>query len=247
MGSDLLYFAAVGFLAQLVDGALGMAFGLICSSSLLAFGLPPAVASAAVHTAEMVTTGLSGLSHLYHRNVEKRLFLPLAVAGVLGGVTGAFLLVGLPEHAIRGFVAAYLVCMALLILGRALGHFQLTGQPPLVPLGASGGFLDAVGGGGWGPIVTSTLLASGSDPRRAIGSVNCAEFFVTVAISATLLLHLDISQLGRVVLGLILGGALAAPLAGYLLRIMPQRAVLGLVALVVSFQAGLAIWRLLRA
>ncbi|MDJ0386601.1 sulfite exporter TauE/SafE family protein [Roseomonas sp. E05] len=246
MGTDLLYFAAIGFLAQLVDGALGMAFGIICSSSLLAFGLTPAVASAAVHTAEVVTTGLSGLSHLYHRNVEKRLFLRLAVAGVLGGVAGAFLLIGLPERAVRGFVAVYLVCMALLILGRALGHIRSTRPPPVMLLGASGGFLDAIGGGGWGPIVTSTLLASGSDPRRAIGTVNCAEFFVTVAVSVTLVLHLDISQLGRVVLGLILGGALAAPLAGYLLRILPHRAVLGMVTLVVSCQAAIAIWHLLR-
>lgn len=246
MGTDLLFFAAVGFLAQLIDGALGMAFGVVCTSSLLAFGLPPAVASAAVHAAEMVTTGLSGLSHLCHRNVDRALFLRLAAGGVLGGITGAYLLVGLPESLVRGFVAAYLVCMALLILGRVLGHIQSRRQPPLPLLGGTGGFLDAIGGG-WGPIVTSTLLASGAEPRRTIGTVNAAEFFVTLGISATLLLHIDIAQFGRIVLGLIIGGAIAAPLAGYLLRVMPQKAVLGLVGLVVSCQAALAIWRLLRA
>lgn len=245
MDTELLLFAAIGFAAQIIDGALGMAFGVICSSSLLAFGLPPAFASASVHAAEVVTTGLSGASHLYHRNVDRRLFLKLVVTGVLGGIAGAYVLTGLPEQIVKIFVALYLVGMALLIFERVRGREHRRFQPPPQALGAGGGFLDAIGGGGWGPIVASSLIATGGEPRRTIGSVNLAEFFVTVAISVTFLLHLDFTQYGRIVLGLVIGGALAAPLAGYLIRIMPQRLALVLVALVVASQAAVSLYGLL--
>ncbi|WP_207479948.1 sulfite exporter TauE/SafE family protein [Arenibaculum pallidiluteum] len=247
MDTDILLFAAIGFLAQMVDGALGMAFGVICSSSLLAFGLPPALASASVHAAEVVTTGISGASHLYNRNVDRTLFLKLVATGVVGGVVGAYILTGLPETAVKAFVAVYLVGMALLILDRVRGRVRKGFRPPPQLVGAGGGFLDAVGGGGWGPLVASSLIATGGEPRRSIGSVNLAEFFVTAAISVTFLFHLDLAQYGRIVLGLVIGGALAAPLAGYLIRIMPQRLALGLVAAVVASQAALSVYGLFTA
>jgi uncharacterized membrane protein YfcA len=244
---DILLFAAIGFLAQLVDGALGMAFGIICSSSLLAFGLPPTLASASVHAAEVVTTGISGASHVYHRNVDKALFLKLVVAGVLGGIVGAHILTGLPETSVKVFVSVYLVGMTLLIFNRVLGRIPRGIKPPPQLLGAGGGFLDAIGGGGWGPLVVSSLVATGSEPRRSIGSANLAEFFVTVAISVTFLLHLNFAEYGGIVLGLVIGGAIAAPLAGYLIRIMPQKVALALVGLVVSSQAVVSIYGLFSA
>ena len=244
MGSDIALFAAIGFFAQMVDGTLGMAFGVISSSSLIAFGAPPAIASAAVHAAEVATTSLSGASHVWHRNVNFRLFGQLTAAGVAGGVVGAYILTGLPEAIIKPVVTVYLTCMAVLIFARVLGRVRRQWKPPTPVLGAGGAFLDAIGGGGWGPIVASTLIATGDEPRRSIGSVNLAEFFVTVAISITFLLHLDLASYGRIVLGLVIGGALAAPLAGWLIRVIPPRAALLLVGTVVGSLSAMNLIRL---
>jgi uncharacterized protein len=235
MDYEILAFAAIGFLAQIVDGALGMAFGVIASSSLLAFGAPPALASAAVHAAECVTTGISGASHVWQRNVDWRLFRRLAITGVLGGVTGAYLLAEvLPENIIRPIVTLYLMGMAGLIFARLLGYVSKGLDVPPAPLGAAGGFLDAIGGGGWGPLVASTLIATGDEPRRSIGTVNLAEFFVTMSISAAFIATLDLASYGKIVLGLIIGGALAAPLAGWLVRILPPKTAMLMVGIVVT-------------
>lgn len=239
MDEQILLFAAIGFLAQMVDGALGMAFGVIASSSLIALGAPPALASAAVHAAEVATTGVSGASHIWHRNVDRSMFLRLVVAGVFGGVLGAYVLTGLPEAIIKPIVTVYLLAMAILIFARVLGRVPRSWQPPLPALGGGAGFLDAIGGGGWGPLAASTLLATGDQPRRTIGSVNLAEFFVTCAISVTFLTQLDLASYGKIVLGLIIGGAMAAPLAGYLIRILPTRTALVLVGTVVAGLSGM--------
>lgn len=234
MDLQLVLFILIGFAAQMVDGALGMAFGVIVSSSLIATGATPAIASAAVHAAEIVTTGISGASHVWHRNVDRALFLRLTVAGVLGGITGAYVLTGLPVEIVKPAVTIYLAAMAVLIIARLAGRTLLRWHPPTPLLGLGGGFCDAVGGGGWGPLVVSTLLARGDEPRPSVGSVNLAEFFVTVAISAAFFFHLDLADYGRIVLGLIIGGALAAPLAGYALRILPMRLAMILVAVVLT-------------
>jgi uncharacterized membrane protein YfcA len=225
----------VGFAAQLVDGALGMAYGLISSSVLLASGAPPAISSASVHAAEVVTTGLAGASHVWHRNVEWRTFGRLAAAGVLGGVVGAYILTELPEQPVKVFVTLYLFGMALLIVRRIIvGEVERKRVRGTIPVGMAGGFLDAIGGGGWGPIVNSTLIARGETPRISIGSVSLAEFLVTAAISATFVMTLDLATYGRVVLGLIIGGALAAPFAGWFSRVLPQKTLMSLVAAVVG-------------
>ncbi len=234
MDAQLALFILIGFLAQMVDGALGMAFGVIASSSLIATGAPPAIASAAVHAAEIVTTGLSGASHVWNRNVDRALFIRLVIAGVLGGVTGAYVLTGLPENIVKPLVTLYLAAMAVLIFARVAGWSLKHWRPPTPVIGASGGFLDAVGGGGWGPLVASTLIATGDNPRPSVGSVNLAEFFITVSISVTFLMQLDLANYGRLVMGLIIGGALAAPLAGYVLRVLPMRLALILVGLVIA-------------
>jgi len=249
-------FLVVGFFAQLIDGAVGMAYGVISSSVLLFLGVPPAQASATIHAAECFTTGASGASHLAHRNVDWKLFWRLAPAGVIGGVIGAYLLTGFDQTFIKAVVIAYLGILGIVMLRRAL-------QPPreepphlkhVVPLGVVGGFLDASGGGGWGPVVTSTLLGRGHAPRYVIGSVNSAEFVVTVAISITFLITLltgrfqlegGLASGGAALGGLILGGVAAAPLAGYVTKIAPARLLLGAAAVLVmglSVLQGVTLW-----
>src|SRR5829696_1369132 len=170
ISTELLFYIALGFAAQLVDGALGMAYGLIATSVLLASGAPPALSSASVHAAEVVTTGLAGASHVWHQNVDWRTFRRLAIAGVLGGVTGAYVLTELPEKPVKVFVTLYLFGMALLILRRIIsGDGERKPVSGTVPIGVAGGFLDAIGGGGWGPLVNSTLIARGATPRISIG------------------------------------------------------------------------------
>ena len=228
-------FLLVGVLAQAVDGALGMAYGVISSSVLLAFGVPPATASASVHGAEVFTTAASATSHIWHKNVEWRLLIPLALAGVVGGVLGAYILTGIDGTVIKPFIVAYLGLMAVYILWKA-GH----DNPPkqirpawiVAPLGAVGGFFDAVGGGGWGPTVSSTLVGAGQEPRRAIGTANTAEFFLTVAISAAFVWALvtghweeadGIQGHFAAIGGLIVGGLIAAPFAGLITKKVPRK------------------------
>lgn len=251
LASGFFLFVAVGFLAQLIDGALGMAYGVTSASVLLAFGVPPAQVSAMVHAAECFTTGASGLSHLAHRNIDWRLFWRLAPAGVAGGVIGAYVLTGFDPTLIKALVIAYLGVLGALMLARALRRARERAPQTkhVVPLGVVGGFLDASGGGGWGPVVTSTLLGRGHAPRFAIGSVNAAEFFVTLAISATFVWALASGRFafasgwqgaGAAVGGLILGGVIAAPLAGYVAKAVPARWLLGAVAVLVL---GLSVWQ----
>jgi uncharacterized membrane protein YfcA len=232
--ADLLLIAAIGFAAQLVDGALGMAFGLISTTALLTLGLPPAQASAAVHTAEVATTAASGISHLYHRNINAKLFATLGIAGVLGGVLGAYVLSNIDGRAIRPFIAAYLLVMGIFILMRVarLSPVEDATASYAAPLGLVGGFLDAIGGGGWGPMVSSTLIGSGHAPRRVIGSVNAAEFFVTVAVATTFFVELGTAHIQHI-FALMAGGILAAPFGAYVARYLPPRFLMAVVGVLV--------------
>ena len=173
---DLLLFVAVGFAAQLVDGAIGMAYGLTATTTLLSIGVPPAMASAAVHAAEVFTTGASGAAHWRFGNIDLALLRRLALPGMIGGALGAYVLSSVPGETVAPLVSAYLLGMGGLILWRALRQAPATGEPPkhLSLLGLGGGFLDAIGGGGWGPLVASTLVGQGTTPRFAIGSTNLA-------------------------------------------------------------------------
>ena len=209
--SALLVFALIGFAAQMVDGALGMAFGQISSTLLISTGVPPAAASAGVHTAETFTTAVSAISHVAHRNVDWPLFFRLVIPGVIGGVVGAYVLTIGADKA-KPFVLAYLTALGLYLFYRGIMHRHTEKRPRVVaPLGLVGGFLDAAGGGGWGAIVTSNLLVQGSNPRKTIGTVNTAEFFLTVTISATFILTMGWEAFTTATLGLLIGGVLAAP------------------------------------
>jgi uncharacterized membrane protein YfcA len=210
--ADLLPFIAIGFAAQLVDGALGMAFGVISSTLLISMGVPPAAASAGVHLVECFTTGVSGISHTLHRNVDRRLFLRLVIPGVIGGVIGAYLLTQISAEAARPFVLGYLSLIGLYLIWRATGHPPRERDPRVIaPIGLAGGFLDAAGGGGWGPVVTSNLLVQGATPRKVIGTVSAAEFFLTMTISATFIAALGWEAFTAATAGLLIGGVVAAP------------------------------------
>ncbi len=248
-GETFFWFVLIGLAAQLVDGALGMAYGLVSSSVLLGMGLPPAQVSASIHAAEVFTTGASGASHIALGNVDRRLFLRLAIPGVVGGVIGAYVLTQLPGDLIRPFVYLYLLVLAVLILVRASGRMVPRREVRRVPvLGFFAGLLDASGGGGWGPLATSTLLAGGGQARTVIGSVNAAEFVVTLAVSITFFLSIGIEHL-QIVLGLLVGGMIAAPVAALLVRRVREKWVLvavGLLVLCISlYQIGHALARFL--
>jgi uncharacterized membrane protein YfcA len=232
-------FVGVGLLAQLVDGALGMAYGLVSNSILLALGLPPALASATVHTAEVFTTGVSGASHAWFGNVRWKLFWQLAIPGAVGGVLGATFLASVPGESIRPFVNVYLLVLGAMVLLRAFGKRLVRHQVQHSGvLGFFAGLLDAIGGGGWGPLATSTLIARGGAVRSTIGSVNAAEFVVTACVSATLIWHVGIDR-WSIVLGLLTGGVIAAPFAAWLVRHLPERAVMAAVgSLIVLISLG---------
>ena len=210
--SALLLFILIGFAAQIVDGALGMAFGQISSTLLISTGVEPKLASAGVHTAETFTTAVSAISHVAHRNVDWRLFFRIVIPGVFAGVLGAYVLTQVDAATAKPIVLTYLTALGGYLCYRGIMHRHTEKRPKVVePLGLIGGFLDAAGGGGWGAIVTSNLLVQGSNPRKTIGTVNTAEFFLTVTISATFIATLGWKAFTIPTLGLLIGGVLAAP------------------------------------
>ena len=246
---EFLLFAIVGFLAQAVDGALGMAYGVISSTTLLAFGVSPAHASAAVHAAEMFTTAASGSAHLYHRNIDWKLFWRLAPFGVIGGCLGAYVLTSFDAGAMKPFVTTYLALIGAWLVVRSFRKVPSNPIPTgiVAPLGMTGGFLDAAGGGGWGPIVTTGLLGAGAPPRYVIGTVNASEFLITTSVSLTFLLALltghwedagDLTDNLPAVAGLVVGGVFAAPLAGIMVKRLRERVLLRLVGILIVLLAG---------
>jgi uncharacterized membrane protein YfcA len=226
MDITILLYVLVGFVAQMIDGALGMAYGVSSNTFLLSLGIPPAAASASVHMAEVVTTGISGYSHWKLGNVDWKLVRRLLIPGVIGGVFGAYLLTSVNGDVIKPYIAAYLILMGGVIIYKAF-TLQPRNKPdeyhgPNVSwLGLLGGFCDAIGGGGWGPVVTSTLVARGKYPRTTIGSVNFSEFFVTLSQSVVFVLTLNFAQYWQVIVGLLIGGGIAAPLAARMTKQLP--------------------------
>ena len=228
---------AVGFAAQAIDGALGMAYGISSNTFLIGVGASPASASAAVHVAEVFTTGFSGLSHLKFGNVDKALFRRLVIPGVVGGVAGAYLLTSIDGKLIKPFIAAYLLLMGLYILHKAwrASHPKAHSHEikHVSKLALLGGFVDAVGGGGWGPVVTSTLVGRGNDPRKTIGTVSAAEFFIAFSTAGAFLLWAQMEH-WLLVAGLIVGGLFAAPFAAWLCHKLNARTLLWLVGTLIS-------------
>ena len=244
MITEFMLLLGIGFVAQLVDGALGMAYGVLSNAAMLTMGLQPAQASALVHTAEIFTTGASAASHIYHRNVDWRIVARLGAPGVLGAVLGAWILSNVDIANARRWVYGYLLLMGLYILWKsmriALAPRTIAGWT--APLGFLSGFLDA-SGGGWGPLTTSTLIGSGHAPRQTVGSVNTTEFFVTVAAATTFFAELGASPLEHLI-PLVLGGVLAAPFGGWAVKHMPARALMIAVGILIVM---LSLFQLFRA
>jgi uncharacterized membrane protein YfcA len=249
--TDILTFVLVGFLAQLVDGALGLAYGIISMTVLLGMGVPPVAASASIHTAEIFTTGVSGLSHIMFKNVNFQLFKRLIIPGIIGSIVGALVLTKVPAKTIKPFICAYLFIMGMIILYKALRetHWMqkvrsmidkaLERDKPshhlyrVIPLGLAGGFCDAIGGGGWGGMVSSTLMAQDeSDPNYTIGTTNLAEFLIALSSSIIFFTAIGITN-WRIIVGLVLGGVIAAPLAAFAVKYLPAKIVMTLVGLLV--------------
>ena len=223
-----------------------MAFGQISSTMLISMGVPPAAASAGVHSVETFTTAVSGVSHIAHKNVDWRLFFRIAVPGVIGGALGAYVLTHIKAEVARPFVLAYLTALGVYLFYRGVMHRHTERAPKVVePLGLAGGFLDAAGGGGWGAIVTSNLLVQGSNPRKTIGTVNTAEFFLTLTISATFIAAIGWEAFTQATVGLLIGGVMAAPFGAWIAkRVNPDR-LLTFVGAVVTLTSGYALYRLL--
>jgi len=233
--SDTTFIAClgIGFAAQMVGSSLGMAYSITCSSILLTMGIPPAMTSATVHTSEVVNRLFSGLSHFRYGNVDTAIFRKLAFFGSLGAVLGAVLVTKIPVTMMRPLAAFVLLIMGIRVLFMGLGRFEIHRRnTQLAPLGFIGGFVDVIGGGGWGPVVTSTLLIRGNMHHIVVGSINFAKFFVALAESAALIIMLKTVQ-WNIIAGLIGGGMLAAPLAAFSCRKIPRRAAMIMVGTLV--------------
>lgn len=227
----VLIFAIAGFLAQLVDGSLGMGFGASSSSILLTYGIAPAVVSATVHFSEIATTAASGTSHWKFENVHKPTMLKLAIPGSISAFIGAGVLTFIHGNYIKPFIALFLLSMGFYILYQFLfkrthehhTHVGDLSSFKVIPQGAIAGFLDAIGGGGWGPVNTPLLLSSKKiQPRYAIGTVSASEFFVTSSAAVSFIIFLGLTQINWfAVIALSVGGMLAAPISAYLVKILP--------------------------
>jgi uncharacterized membrane protein YfcA len=243
---DLLPFAAAGFAAQLVDGALGMAFGVISNTLLISLGVAPAAASAGVHTVESFTTCVSGISHIAHRNVDWKLLARLTLPGMVGAAIGAYVLTQIDGATAKPFVLAYLSLIGLFLIWRGVRYPPEHRPAKFVePLALAGGFLDAAGGGGWGPVVTGNLLVQGADPRKTIGTVNTSEFLVTVTSAVTFIAALGLAAFTVATLGLLIGGIVAAPVGAWLVKRIPPKPLLVMVGILLTLTSAYGIYRAL--
>lgn len=246
--SSLLLIALTGFIAQLVDGALGMGYGVTSATVLLSVGISPAAISGSIHTAETVAAGVSGYSHYRFGNVNRKLFKALVIPGVLGAIIGAILLTvfGQQENEwLRVILACYTLFLGIKFIWNAFRE-QVRTKPfkQYGWLAAAGGFLDSFGGGGWGPLVTTTLINKGRSPKYVIGSVSLTEFFVTLSSAFTFFLLLGVSH-WKIIVALVIGGTLAAPLAAKITGLLPRKTAMFLLGLLVIFWSGRILIRLL--
>ncbi|MBO0933137.1 sulfite exporter TauE/SafE family protein [Fibrella aquatilis] len=236
---EFFYFLLAGFVAQMIDGALGMAYGVTATTFLMSVGISPLHATASVHSSEIFTSGVSGYMHLKFGNINSKLFKAVLIPGVIGAALGAWLISELSafeQYAkmLQPVISVYTAFLGILIIRKALK--KRIAKKPVKNIGLlawTGGFLDSIGGGGWGPIVNSTLIASGRHPRYTIGSVNLAEFFVSFASSVVFALYVGLGNYGLVILGLVLGGSIAAPIAAHLAQRLPVKTMMVLVGIVV--------------
>jgi uncharacterized membrane protein YfcA len=259
----LIVFIGIGFIAQMIDGALGMGFGVTSNTLLLCFGVTPAAASASVHVSKIFTSGLSGIRHWKTSNLNKKLFWNLVIPGVIGGVLGAYLLSVYNGEKIKAFVAIYLFFIGFFIVNKAfrkfeeeethnhfykisfikehinnlLSCFQYKKKEKtslfVRILGGIGGLIDSIGGGGWGPLTTSTLISEKHNPKHTIGSAIFADFFITFAISITFFATVGFLNSWYAIVGLLLGGAIASPMSSVMHHRIAPRSLMFFVGLLI--------------
>ena len=247
-----ILFALVGSVAQLIDGALGMGFGLTSSTLLITLGASAAVASAAVHMAEIGTTLASGASHWHAENIDKKILIRLAIPGGIGAFLGATFLSFIDLSSSKVFISTLLLFLGFLLLYRnvfrsenQVNMMEIKNPRFLTYLGFTGGFVDASGGGGWGPIVTPTLITTTStEPRKVIGTVSAAEFVVAVSASVGFLVNINRIDINwATVGGLALGGVMAAPIAAKLVGRLPAKVLGTVVAIAIILLNAIQIMR----
>lgn len=221
---QIIAYIIIGFIAQLIDGSIGMAYGVSNNTLLRSIGVPAPISSACVHISEIFTTLFSGISHIKLKNFDRKLAKKILFTGVIGGVIGAYILVSYNTVILDVLIDLYLIAMGIVIFVKSYRKDKVKKEYSngIYALGFVGGLSDAFGGGGWGPIVTSSLLASGHDAKKSIGTVNAVEFLVTIAETTTFLIMLnDFKSYTTIVLGLIIGGVLAAPLGALICKKIP--------------------------
>ena len=227
----------IGVIAQTIDGSIGMAYGVTATTFLLSQGVSPAVASSSIHISEIFTTGASGLSHWRLGNINKKLFLNLVFPGVAGGLIGVLILTNIDGQILKPWIAIYLMIMGIYIILKAFKKNILNtkiNSKKITPLAFAGGMIDAVGGGGWGPVVTTTLLSSGHEPKKTIGSVNSAEFFITTTTGLSFAIFIGINN-PETIFGLISGGVLIAPFAAKITTKLPTKLIMLIVGILITF------------
>jgi uncharacterized protein len=219
-------FAIIGFVAQLFDGALGMGFGVISYTVLTLMGVDPKITSATVNSAKIFTGGAASISHLWQRNIDKKMLWRLSIGGVLGAILGVVVLTQMPVQTLKIILAIYLLFVGAYIIFSATAHIHIgTSARRTFAIGGAGGFLEAVAGV-WGPLVTSNMIASGSNPRFVIGTGSVAETVVAVAVTVALSVHVDLVHMATTLAGLVAGALVAAPLAARFTRRLPLRSLM---------------------
>jgi uncharacterized membrane protein YfcA len=235
----------IGAIAQIVDGALGMAYGITATAFLLSNGISPAVATGSVHIAEIFTTGASGLSHWRMGNVNLKLFKALIIPGIIGGLTGVFLITSIDGDLIRPWISGYLLIVGIFIFYKAFKKTYFRSRvdsKKIFPLALVGGFVDSAGGGGWGSVVTANLLGSGHEPRKTIGSVNAAEFFITIITGFSFSILIGFNH-WEVVAGLIVSGMIIAPLSAKILSKFPVKPLMAFVGSLIVILSSVIIYK----
>lgn len=233
---DFINGLTIGIIAQAIDGAIGMAYGITATTFMLSQGFSPAIASSSVHIAEIFTTGASGLSHWRLNNINKKLFLSLVFPGIIGGLIGVLILTNIDGKTIKPFISIYLITIGIYIISKSIRKKLLEDKKVNIKktsaLAIAGGALDAIGGGGWGPVVTSTLISSGHEPKKVIGSVNSSEFFVTLFTGFSFAIFIGIVH-PELIAGLVLGGVGIAPISAKITTRLPAKLIMVIVGILI--------------
>ena len=233
---DFLNGVTIGIIAQTIDGAIGMAYGVTATTFMLSQGFSPAIASSSVHIAEIFTTGASGLSHWRLNNINKKLFLSLVFPGIIGGLIGVLILTNIDGKTIKPLISVYLIIMGIYIIAKSVKKNLFEDNKVNIKktsaLALTGGALDAIGGGGWGPVVTTTLISSGHEPKKVIGSVNSSEFFVTLFTGFSFAIFIGVVH-PELIAGLVLGGVGIAPISAKITTKLPAKLIMIIVGILI--------------